>query len=149
MNNMKKENSKNPPKRTYISDCIISGHSLRGLIPLQRSSQYILQPQSTGPTWFSVMSRKLVRKVLPLCKDAVSVFYSPSRLSPDGLISCQNTRWKCLTLLQRCSRCILKPQATGPWWFNIMSEHSLEKSYPSIEMQTVYSKARADWALMV
>ena len=38
--------------RTSLSDCLVSytGHSLgrKGLIPLQRSSQCILQPQPTG-----------------------------------------------------------------------------------------------------
>ena len=36
---------------------------------------------------FSVMSGTLVGWVLPLCKDAVSLFCSPSQLSWDGLVS--------------------------------------------------------------
>ena len=45
--------------------------------------------------------------VLPLGRDAVSVFYSPSQLGHRTLVG------ECLTPLQRCSRCILQPQLTG------------------------------------
>ena len=55
---------------------------------------------------FSVISRTLVRGwVLPLCRGAVSVFYSPSRLGK--LVGGG------LTPLQRSSQCILQPQPTG------------------------------------
>ena len=43
----------------------------RGLSPLLRCSRCILQPQPTRP---------LVGRVLPLCRDAESVFFSPIRL---------------------------------------------------------------------
>ena len=58
-----------------LSDCLVSypGHSLRGLNSLQRSIQCILQSQSTEPLVGS-------EGVLPFCRDAVGVFYSPSRL---------------------------------------------------------------------
>ena len=41
------------------------------LTPLKRCSRRILQPQPIGP---------LIERVLRLCRDAVGVFYSPSRL---------------------------------------------------------------------
>ena len=101
----------------------------RGLTPLERSSQCILQPQPTGPPGHSLGG------VLPLWREAVSVFYSPSRLGH------QDTRWeesypsgekqsvystapadwatrtlvgRGLTPLERSSQCILQPQPTGP-----------------------------------
>ena len=50
------------------------GHSIEGgcLTPLQRCSQCILQPQLTRPL--------VGGDVLPLCRDAVCVFCSPSQL---------------------------------------------------------------------
>ena len=115
-----------------------------GLTLLQRCSRCILQPQPTelslGGSYPSAEMQSvysaapadwaLVGRVLPFCRDAVGVFRSPSRLS---------SRWAGLTLLQRCSRCILQPQPT---------ELSLGGSYPSAEMQSVYSAAPADWALV-
>ena len=71
----------------------------------------------------------------------------------------QDTCWGSLTLLQRCSRCILQPphQPTGPqntsWWWGILpfcrdavsvfcsplhTGYLLGESYPSAEMQLVY-----------
>ena len=114
------------------------------LTPFQICSRCILQPQSTGPSLgqsypFSEMQSvystapvdwALVEAVLPLFRDAVGVFYSPSRLG---------SRWGSLTPFQRCSRCILQPQPTGP---------SLRQSYPFSEMQSVYSTAPVDWALV-
>ena len=44
-----------------------------------------------------------------------------------------------LTPLLICIRCILQPQPTWP---------SLGESYPSAEVQSVYSTAPADWALI-
>ena len=55
------------------------GHSLGwGLTPLQRSSRCILQPQPTG---------LFDGRVLPLCREAVGIFYSPSRLGWDSSVS--------------------------------------------------------------
>ena len=45
-----------------------------GLTPLQRSCCCNLQPQ---PTW-QVINRTLIGVVLPLCRDAVGIFYSQS-----------------------------------------------------------------------
>ena len=42
---------------------------------------------------------------------------APALLEPHHqIVQChiQNTRWKSLTTLQRCSQCILQPQLTGP-----------------------------------
>ena len=78
-------------------------------------------PQPTGP---------FIREVLPLCRDAVGVFYSPSQLGHSleesnpsaemqSMYSIAPTdwaiHWKSFTPLQRCSRCILQPQPTGPF----------------------------------
>ena len=69
--------------------------------------------------------------VLPFCRDAICVFYGPSRL---GLSLGRN-----LTFLKRCSVSILQPLVTGPL---------VEKEcYLSAEMQLVYSTVPAEWAL--
>ena len=104
--------------------------------------------------------RHTLEEVLPLDRDADGVFYTPSRLGyPD-------TRWGSLTLLQGCSQCILQPETNGPpgtCWESFtlrqrckrcilqsqptgLPGHSLGESYPSAEMQSVYSAARAEWA---
>ena len=103
------------------SNCLMlyPGHSWRSLTLLQRSSCYILQSQPAGP---------LIGGFLPFCREAVGVFYSPNPLghslersypsaekqlvhstTPTNLAS----RWRILTLLQRSSWCILRPQPTG------------------------------------
>ena len=76
---------------------------------------------------FSVTSTTFIGGVLPLCRDAVSVVYSPSRLGHVGglLPLCRVSRcilqpqstwpfWRSFTPLQRYSRCILQPQLSGP-----------------------------------
>ena len=68
--------------------------------------------------------------VIHLNRDAVGVFYSPNQM---------HTRWGCLTLLQRCSRCILQPQPNGP---------TLGVFYPSAEMQLLYSTTPANRSLV-
>ena len=128
------------------------------LTRLQRYRRCILQPQPTRP---------LVEEVLPVCRDVVGVFYSPSRLGhslresyPSAEISSVYhtasadwaTRWGSLTPLQRCSRCILQPQPTGPLVGGVLPlcrdvvgvfyslsplGHSLGESYPSAEMSSV------------
>ena len=55
---------------TAPADRVFVGGSLT---PLQRCSQCILQPHPTGP----VKSKTLTGGVLPLCRDTVSVSYSP------------------------------------------------------------------------
>ena len=114
------------------------------LTPLQRFSRCILQPQQTKPSLgkshpsaqmqsvysTTTTNSALTGEVLPLCRDSVGVFYSHNRLSPP---------WVSLTPQLRCSRCILQPQQTRP---------SLGKSYPSAKIQSVYSTAPMDWALL-
>ena len=121
----------------------------RSLTPLKRCSQCILQLQPIGPhslresytseemqSMYSTAPADwstLVAGVLHLCRDAVNVFYSSSRLV--------HTRCGSLTPLQRCSQCILQLQPIGP--------HSLRESYTYEEMQSVYSTAPADWSTLV
>ena len=137
------------------------------LTSLQRSSRCILQPKPTGP---------LVDWVLPLCREAVDVFYNPSRrghslIESDLSAEKQSmysttqadgaTRWLSLTSLQRSSRCILQPKPTGPlvdWVWPLCREavdvfynpsrlgHSLIESDLSAKKQSVPSTAPADWA---
>ena len=79
-------------------------------------------------------TRRLVGGALPLCRDAVSLFYSPCQLDH------QETCGGSLTSLQRCSQSILQPQPIGP------PEDLWGESYLSAEMQSVYSTAPANWA---
>ena len=82
---------------------------------------------------FCVLSRTHVGGALPLCRDTVGVFYSPSRLGQPC--------WGSLTPLQICSQYILQPR---PIWPVLLGE-----PYPSSEMQSVYSTAPADLAGLV
>ena len=99
-----------------------------GLTPLPRCYRSILQPQPTEPLVGS--------GVLPLFRDAIGLFYSPSRLShslavgsypSSEMLSVYSTapadwatRWQWgLTPLQRCYRSILQPQPTGQMRFCI------------------------------
>ena len=141
----------------------ISGHSSWESYPSAE-----MQPMySTAPADRASHIRTLIVGVLPLCRDAADVFYSPSRpgqsypgqslwesyasaeMQPmystapaDRASHIQDTHRGILTPLQRCSRCILQTQPTGP----VISEHSSWESYPSAEMQSVYSTTPADWA---
>ena len=72
-----------------------------GLASLQRYSRCILQSKPTRPDTCGG------RGVLPLCRGTVSVFYSPRRRGLTRVVGG-------LASLQRCSRCILQPQPTGP-----------------------------------
>ena len=119
------------------------GACWENLTLLQRSSRYIQQPTADwgllGESYPSAEMQSvystapsrlgLVGRILPFCRDAVGVFYSPQ---PIG--AC----WENLTLLQRSSRCIQQP--TADWGL-------LGESYPSAEMQSVYSTAPADRAI--
>ena len=122
--------------------------------PLQRCSLCVLHPQLIGPPGRSLgefypsaemqsvcstspadwATRTLVGRVLPLCRDAVCVFYIPSWLGY------QDARWESFTPLQRCSLCVLHPQPIRP------PGHSLGEFYPSAEMQSAYSTTPSDWA---
>ena len=58
--------------------CVMSRTFFGGLNPLQRCSRCILPFKLTGLKWFRVLTRTLVELgVLPRCRDAVVVFYSP------------------------------------------------------------------------
>ena len=65
----------------FPANWAILGTCWRSLTLLQRYSWCILQSQSTGP------SQALVDGVLPLWRDAVGVFYSPSQLRHFGHLS--------------------------------------------------------------
>ena len=103
------------------------------LIPLQRCSRSIRLPEPTGLKWFSVICMTLIVGVLLLCRDAVDVFYTSVWLghslrvkesySSAEMQSMYSTSpvdwatrwgWESLTLLQRCSQCILQSRPTGP-----------------------------------
>ena len=64
---------------------------------------------------------------------------APALLEPspsDCLVSYQDTRWGCLTPLQRCSRCILQTQLTGHRIFKTMLDTNkllLRKNYSSLK----------------
>ena len=79
-------------------------------------------------------NRTLVGGVVSLCRDGIHVFYSPSRLGNRTLVGGS------LTLLQRCNTCILQPQPTR------QQDTRWGESYPSAEMQYMYSTAPANWA---
>ena len=119
-----------------------------GVTPLQRSSQCILQPplteQSTAGTspldcLVSYPGHSL-GGVLPLRREAVSVFYSPRRLGK-ALLEPHHQIVQChirtlvgggLTPLQKSSQCILQPpQLTGQAILGIMCERirTVEQNY--------------------
>ena len=59
-----------------------SGHSGLGVMAVKRYSAF---PKTSALlevhySWFSVISRTLIWGILPLCRDAVTGFYTPSRL---------------------------------------------------------------------
>ena len=89
---------------------------------------------------FCVISRTFVGRVLPLFRDAVGVFYSPSWLDWDCLVSYTGHS------LRECylSAKVLSVYSESPadW----ATEHSLGERYPSAEIQSVYSTAPVDWA---
>ena len=147
---------------TVPADCTTHWGSL---FPLQRCNQCILQSQPTAP---------LIGGVFSLCRDAISVFYSTSRLHHslgESFPSAEmqsvystapadcTTHWGSLFPLQRCNQCILQSQPTTPLIGGVFSlcrdaisvfyspsrlHHSLGESFPSAEMQSVYSTAPAD-----
>ena len=68
--------------------------------------------------------------------------YSAFFKAPDYLVLIQDTRWR-KGLLQKCSRCILQSQLTGP----VINRTLVGGvSYPSAEKLSVYSTAIANWA---
>ena len=105
----------------------VTGHSLEGHTSLQRSSQCILHPQLTDWT------TRTLGAVLPLCREAIGVFYSPTDWAIEHMFGAG------LTLLQTSSRCIQQHQSTRT------PGHSLGASYPSTEKQLVYITSPADW----
>ena len=125
---------------------------------------------------FSVICKTFVGGVLLLCRDAVGVFYNPSRQShslgesyPSAVKQSvysatpadRATRWGSLTPLPWNSRCILQLQPTEPLVGGVLplcretvgvfcnpsrQSHSLGESYPSAVKQSVYSATPADRA---
>ena len=105
--------------RTWIGE-----NASSTLTSLQRSSRCILQPQPTGPQdtrWVGwgfypslQRSRTLVGGgvgwVVPLCKEAVGVFWSSSPLCQRTLVGGGGP-----TPLQRSRRCILQPPPPADW----------------------------------
>ena len=109
------------------SDCLVSypGHMFgESYASVEMQSVYSVAPAD----WTTLLGG-----VLPLCWYAVGLFCCPSWLD--------HTPWGSLTPLLRCSRCLLLPQPIGP--------HSLGESYPSAEMQSVFTVAPADWAALL
>ena len=140
---------------------------LRIFTSRQKCSRCILHPQWTGP---------VVCGFLPLCRDAVGVFYIPNWLGQsfeDFYLSAEMqsvystspidwaSRLRIFTSLQKCSRCILHLHWTGPvvWGFLPLGRNavgvfyilnglgqSFVDFYLSAEMQSVYSTSPMDWA---
>ena len=89
------------------------------LAPLQRCSWCILQHQPTRP---------LVVGVLPLCREALYVFYCTSQLGHSLWMSCPFCR-----------------EAVGVFYSTSQLGHSLWESCPSAEKHFMYSTAPANW----
>ena len=120
-----------------------------GLIPLQRCSRFIQQPQPIELT--------LVGMVLFLCRDAVGIFNSPSQLDShwwgwsyssaemQSVYSTSPANWTLiggdgLFLCRDVVGVFNSPsQLNSHWW---------GWSYSSAEMQSVYSTAPANWTLI-
>ena len=81
--------------------------------PQQRCSRCILQPKSTGP---------LIRGVLPLCREAIGLFYSPIQRGHSLEMSYPSAEKQLV-------------YSTAPW----------RESYSSAEVQSVYFTAPTDW----
>ena len=124
--------------------------------PGSNGNEGVLQiPQSSSITEASpsdcIISRTLVRRILPLTIDAVGVFSRRGHSLEESCPSVENllvysaasanwtTRWGSLTPLQSCCWCFLQPQPTGP------PGHSLGESYPFAEKWSVYSTVSGDW----
>ena len=75
---------------------------------------------------------------------AMSINKIPALLEPHHQIfSChmQNTRWGSLTILQRCSWCILQPQLTGPKVVNVWINTDLRISkFYSFKLSDMFVK---------
>ena len=140
------------------SDFHINDSRWGSLTPLERRIRFILQSRLTGPI--------LIVGVLLLCRDLVSEFYSPSRLGQFSLgksypsaemqsvystttANCANSRWESLTFLQTGP--ILVGGSLPLWWdavvafYSQQGQFSLEESYYSQEMLSLYSTPSADW----
>ena len=129
-------------------------HVWGGLTPLQICSRCILQPKPTGPPGYSL------RWGLPPCRPAVDVFYSLSRLDY------QDTRWG--GVYSSAEMQSVYSTAPADWATIILvgglplcrssvgvffrlgrlghPDRRLGRSYPSADLQSVYSTAEADWA---
>ena len=112
--------------------------------------------------FFSIISKTLVVGVLPLCRDSVGVFYSISRLGFEvnlfRLKDKKNRRdhvwlvWECCSFEHYREwplRITQSSSITGASPSDCLVSypgHALGWSYPSAEMQSVYSTAPADGA---
>ena len=126
---------------------------------------------STSPTEWAIRSH--FWGVLPFCRDTVGVFYSPSWLDWDNLVSYPGHFWgesyssaetqsvytsssaewattaQFRGALPFCSDAVSVCYSPSQLdWDGLGSHpgHSFGESYPSAEMQSVCSTAPADWA---
>ena len=105
-----------------------------GIIPLQRSSRCILQPQPTGP--LDTCSGRGYLTTMQWCSQCIL------QPQPTGPLDTRSGRGY-LTTMQWCSQCILQLQPTGP----LDTRSSVARgSYHSAEIQSVYSRPPTDWA---
>ena len=141
------------------SECLMSypGNLFWSLTPLQKCIWCILQRQPTGTRewrstlhsqklqhyWsltirmFSVISRKLVLGVLPLCRNAFGVFCSASQQGQEneGVLCIPKSS---SIIGASPSECLVSYPGNLFW-----------ESYSSVEMQSVYSTATTDWAKLL
>ena len=116
-------------------------------MPMKGYSEFPKAPallESHHPTFWCHIQDTHWREVLPLCRDTVGVFCSPSRMdhSLESLTPLQRysrcilqpksdgpqgIRLLSLTPLQRCSRCILQPQSDGPLGIRLESLTPLQR----------------------
>ena len=96
----------NPSTRAGYDTRSIFKRSLTGLNSELSFFQTSCLTKAEEPSLSPAIQAILVWRVLLLCRDAVDVLNSPSRLG--------HTRWGSLAPLQRCGQCILQSQPIGP-----------------------------------
>ena len=112
---------------TAPADCVnhILDTRLESLFPSAKM-------QSVYSTVSADWARHSLGESFPICRYAVSVFYSLSQYG-------QELIGEVFSHLQRYSQCILQPQPTGP-------DTRWESLFPSVDMQSVYSTASVNMA---